>query len=139
MPNKVFVEKEREGEESTTADRRPRSIWNRCYATQRRRGRVAARLDTSTKQSGSIGFGRSGRARRLHKNHVTTLQHTAHNSAEPREGEIKPKLRDSGARLLTFLSSNRMCNQTTELLEQKAQRFRRRDNNDRWDDLLMTK
>ena len=69
----------------------------------------------------------------------TTLQHTAHNSAEPREGEIKPKLRDSGARLLTFLSSNRMCNQITELLEQNAPRFRRRDINDRWDDQLMTK
>ena len=69
----------------------------------------------------------------------TTLQHTEHNSAELREGEIKPKLRDSGARLLTFLSSNRMCNQTVELLEQKAPRFRRRDNYDRWDDLLMTK
>ena len=34
---------EREGGDSTTADRRPRSIWNRCYATQRRTATVAAR------------------------------------------------------------------------------------------------
>ena len=131
MQNKAFVEKQREGEDSTTAtaDRRPRSIWNRCYATQRRRrwrrGQTLPRNRADRSDLDGVGE-RDGFTK-------TTLQHTAHNSAEPREGEIKPKLRDSGARarLLTFLSSNRMCNQTTELLEQKALRFRRRDNNDR--------